>query len=108
MLSNLIGPRIAYKSLCQGTLYSTEEAHKIGLVDYVVNDKIELNNQVMLQSNEWIKNPGREQTKQLLRESNLTRWENERNIDLHKFVTLLEKEETQQRIGLYLQSLKKN
>lgn len=108
MFTSLVGNKVAYKSLCQGLLFSTEESHKIGLIDHVVNDKTALNEQVLSLCNEWIKNPGRGATKTLLRQANLTRWKNERHIDLNEFVTLLEKEETQQRIKLYLQSLKKN
>lgn len=107
MLTDLVGSRVAYKSLCQGTLYSTEESLKLGLIDSIVNDKQTLENEVIFQCNEWTKHSGRAPTKSLLRESNLTRWKKERHIDLDNFVNLIQKEETQQSIKTYLQSLKK-
>jgi enoyl-CoA hydratase/carnithine racemase len=106
MLSDLIGTRLSYFSMCQGTLFTAEEAQEIGLVDVVV-DAAELEQTVEDERRQWTQHPGRAANKLLLRKRNLQRWVNGRGEDLTAFVTLIEKEETQKRIAAYLRSLKK-
>lgn len=106
MMTSLVGPRVAYQALCQGSLYPAEEALQMGFVDRVV-DGNSLQENVQNEIKEWCKHPGRGPTKSLLRRAMLNKWIRERQDDLDEFVSLVSKEETQQRIGAYLQSLKK-
>jgi Delta3-Delta2-enoyl-CoA isomerase len=106
MLSDQIGTRLSYFSVCQGTLFTAEEAQEIGLIDVVVEGG-ELEETVESERRQWTQHPGRGPNKVLLRKRNLKRWVAGREEDLEGFVTLIEKEETQKRIAAYLRSLKK-
>jgi Delta3-Delta2-enoyl-CoA isomerase len=105
MFLDLVGNRVGYTALCQGTLFSPEEALSIGLIDQVVDNSDQLKDATRRVCEEWIRHPGRGPTKALLRGKTRQRWEREREKDLDDFTSLILRAETQQRLGSYLQSL---
>jgi Delta3-Delta2-enoyl-CoA isomerase len=106
MMRDLIGTRLSYLSLCQGTLFTAEEAQELGLIDLIVEPN-ELQAAAEEQCQRWTQFPGRGGNKTTLRKANLTRWIQERGDDLDSFVNIVDSPVTQQRIAAYLQSLKK-
>lgn len=106
MMKDLIGPRLSYLSLCQGTLFTSEEAQELGLIDLIVESN-DLQATVEEQCQQWTQYPGRGANKTNLRKANLARWIREREEDLDGFVSVIDNPVTQQRITAYLQSLKK-
>jgi enoyl-CoA hydratase/carnithine racemase len=106
MMRDLIGTSLSYLSLCQGTLFTAEEAQELGLIDLIVEPN-ELQAAAEEQCQRWTQFPGGGENKTTLRKANLTRWIQERGDDLDSFVNIVDSPVTQQRIAAYLQSLKK-
>lgn len=105
MMADNVGKRVAYTSLSQGTLYTSQEGLGIGLVDVVVSDPSELDDTASTECLKWTSRPGRAALKASLRGPVVTRWKRERGADLDAFLNVLTSPLSQQRIGDYLQSL---
>ncbi|XP_037046690.1 enoyl-CoA delta isomerase 1, mitochondrial-like [Bradysia coprophila] len=108
-LRNTISQREAEKALTFGTLYSTDKALRIGLIDEIANDKAEAIQKCenFLAQFRNVSAMARSFTKTSLRKKDLEELENGREDDFQSFWSRLIQPEVQTQIGEYLQSLKK-
>lgn len=94
---------------CQkGLMLTTEQAHKIGIIDEVVpSDQVEARAQEEIKS--WIKIPeaARQLTKLQMRKPTMDKLLAKREEDIGHFRDLIMRESTQKALGFYLESLKK-
>lgn len=109
MMINLTGNRLAYQALSKGTLFNSDEALKIGLIDSVIQGENidKLRDATQAECEKWLQSPGREETKTMLRQPVLNRWVEQREDDLNQFVNSVSSPVTQVRIRDYLASLSK-
>ncbi|KAG4066931.1 hypothetical protein HA402_007679 [Bradysia odoriphaga] len=108
-LRNTLSQRETEKALTLGTLYNTDEALKIGLVDEIATDKadaIQKCENFLLQYKN-VSPMARSLTKLSLRKQSLEELENSREADMQSFWSNLIEPVNQKRLGEYLQSLKK-
>jgi len=108
-MRNTISNREAEKALTLGTLYSTEEALKIGLIDEIAIDKVKAVERCenFLAQFKNVSPMARAFTKTSLRKKELEELENCREEDFQSFYSNLIEPSVQQRIGEYIQSLKR-
>jgi 3,2-trans-enoyl-CoA isomerase len=103
-----VGRRNAELSLALGTLYSPEEALKIGLVDLVVpQDQVEAKaSEAALQ---WAKIPAqaRVASKTMIRKDRLDRLKASRSQDVERFANFITTEKVQDSLTAYLDMLAK-
>lgn len=108
-LRNTLTKREAEKALTLGTLYNTDEALKIGLVDEIAADKtdaIQKCEDFLVKFN-TVSPMARSFTKNALRKKDLEELANDRQTDYQSFWTNLIEPTNQERLGEYLQGLKK-
>ncbi|KAJ6643143.1 Enoyl-CoA delta isomerase 1, mitochondrial [Pseudolycoriella hygida] len=108
-MRNTVSNREAEKALTLGTLYSTEDALKIGLIDEIAIYKvkaIERCENFLAQFNN-VSSIARSFTKRSLRQKDLEELENCREEDFNIFWSNLIEPSVQKQIGDYMQSLKK-
>jgi len=107
-MRNVISQRHCEKSLQLGTMYTSADALKIGLVDSLVSDTdtVEAARQELLN---WLKVPGyaRQLTKEQMRKPTVERLAARQDQDIENFVSFLLKDSIQKGLGRYLESLKK-
>ena len=106
LMQDTIGKQAAYRAISQGTLYKSEDAVGLGLVDMVV-DSSKIQDEALKECEKWIAIPGRPGNKFNLREETLFRFISERQADIDSFVSNLTEPITQERLGNYLASLSK-
>ncbi|NXF80965.1 ECI1 isomerase, partial [Sclerurus mexicanus] len=105
---NVVGQRIAERSLQLGSLYSAPEALKLGLVDELVPEEklLEKASAVMAQ---WLALPdhARQLTKSMMRKAVLDRLVAHREEDIKYFINFISKESIQKSLRMYMEMLKK-
>lgn len=108
-MRNTMSRREAELALTQGTLFSTEEALKVGLVDEVVASKEEgLAKAVsFLDRFKKISPQARSMTKQALRSKDIMELEDNRLQDVDLFVFAVSQPKVQKGLEVYLEALKK-
>lgn len=108
-MRNTLSRRVAELALTQGTLFSTEEALKVGLVDEVVANKEEgLAKAVsFLDRFKKISPQARSMTKQALRSKDIMELEDNRLQDVDLFVFAVTQPKVQKGLEVYLEALKK-
>lgn len=107
-MRNVISVREAEKALTLGSLYTTEDALNIGLIDEVAADKqdaIKRCEQFLLQFAK-ISPEARAITKSNLRGRDIAELENNREKDLQNFLFFVNQPKVQKGLELYLESLK--
>jgi len=108
-LRNTISNREAEKALTLGTLYNTDEALQIGLIDEIAIDKVKAIERCenFLAQFKKVSPHARSFTKNSLRKKDLEDLENSREEDYKIFWTNLIHPSIQKQLGDYIQSLKK-
>lgn len=106
---NTVGVRQTEMALQLGTLFSPEEALKIGMVDEVAHDLESATALAESKLKEFLKIPGtaRYLSKMSVREPALKQLITNREADINNFVTFAQSAPVQKGLGLYLQSLSK-
>jgi len=108
LMERAIGTRNTELALLAGTLFKSQDAQKIGLVDRVVPlEEVEktATNQLLMLSK--IPQPAYGITKELMRGNTLRKLDSTREEDIQVFVDLIQKPMVQKTIAMYLQQLKK-
>ncbi|XP_046438324.1 enoyl-CoA delta isomerase 1, mitochondrial-like [Daphnia pulex] len=106
---NTIGVRQSERALQLGSLFSPEEALKIGLVDKLVPDMETATAVAEAELKEFLQIPGmaRYLSKMKIREAAIKDLSETREADLNQFVNFAKTDAVQKGLGLYLQSLAK-
>lgn len=101
--------RVAERALMLGTMFSTEEALRVGLVDEVADDKEDALRRcaAFLEQYRAVSPVARALSKQSLRREALDQLRNNREGDLDLFVFAVTQPKTQAALGSYLEKLKK-
>lgn len=106
LLVRTVGHRCAEKSLALGSLYKSNEALNIGLVDEIHDDVLA---RAMAVSSIWAKVPthARQSSKMLTRQKVVDELKSRRQEDLEIFTKFILNSEVQKNLTKYLASLKK-
>lgn len=107
-MRNVISIRDTEKALTLGTMFSTDEALKIGLIDEVAESKedaIKRSEAFLLQFAK-VSPDARAITKKNLRGKDIAQLENNREADIENFLFFVNQPKVQKGLELYLQSLK--
>ncbi|XP_046654971.1 enoyl-CoA delta isomerase 1, mitochondrial-like [Daphnia pulicaria] len=106
---NTIGVRQSERALQLGSLFSPEEALKIGLVDKLVPDMETATAVAEAELKEFLQIPGmaRYLSKMRIREAAIKDLSETREADLNQFVNFAKTDAVQKGLGLYLQNLAK-
>lgn len=109
LMKTIIAAKEAERTLLFGTIYSAQDALKIGMVDELATDKNDsiAKCEAYLMKFNAIPPQARNNTKQLSRQSLLDYMRTQREKDLEEFVASVMNEEAQHVIKKYLESLKK-
>uniref|UniRef100_A0A8C3CVM7 Enoyl-CoA delta isomerase 1 n=1 Tax=Cairina moschata TaxID=8855 RepID=A0A8C3CVM7_CAIMO len=93
---NVVGHRVAERSLQLGSLHSAPEAHKIGLVDELVPEE-KLKDRATAVMQQWLALPdhARQLTKTMMRKAVLDRLVAHREEDVQNFISFISKESIQ-------------
>lgn len=107
-MRNVIGERQAEKALIAGTMFSSEEALKIGLVDEIATDREDLMNRAnkFLQSQLGLPALARRTVKSGFRKHTLNRLLTGREADTKYFIDFIFQPKVQETLEMYLKSLK--
>lgn len=108
-MKNVLPTRQAESALTLGTMFSTDEAHKVGLVDEIATDKADALarcEKFLLQFAKISPN-ARALTKQIFRGKDLAALEKNREADLQWFLTASGDPKVQKSLEMYLESMKK-
>ncbi|NXR14394.1 ECI1 isomerase, partial [Semnornis frantzii] len=105
---NVVGHRVAERSLQLGSLHPAPEAHKIGLVDELVPEE-NLQERAAAVMAQWLALPdhARQLTKSMMRRAVLDRLVAHREEDIQNFTTFISKESIQKSLRMYMEMLKK-
>ncbi|NXH16667.1 ECI1 isomerase, partial [Bucco capensis] len=105
---NVVGHRVAERSLQLGSLHPAPEAHKIGLVDELVPEE-KLQERAAAVMAEWLALPdhARQITKSMMRKAVLDRLVAHREEDIQNFINFISKEPIQKSLHIYMEMLKK-
>lgn len=107
-MQNVMSVRDTEKALTLGSMFSTDEALKIGLIDEVATDKqdaIKRCEQFLLQFAK-VSPDARALTKLNCRGKDLAKLEKNREADLQTFLSFVNNPKVQKGLELYLESLK--
>lgn len=107
-MRNVLSARETEKALTLGTMFTTDEAAKIGLIDEVASDKadaIKRCEKFLLQFAK-VSADARALTKKTLRAKDIAELENNREQDLQKFIFFVNMPKVQKGLELYLEALK--
>lgn len=107
-MRNVMSVRDTEKALTLGTMFSTDDALKVGLIDEVAADKqdaIKRCEEFLVQFSK-VSYDARAITKKNLRGKDLAELENDREGDLQTFLFYVNQPKVQKGLELYLQSLK--
>lgn len=109
LMKTILEIRHAEKTLLLGTIYSSQDALKIGMIDELAVDKNDAIKkcEVFLQKFNKIPPKARSNTKNLVRNAVLDYMHTQRKKDLEEFVASVMCEEAQTAIKIYLESLSK-
>lgn len=106
---NIISPRHTEAAFTLATIFNTEEAHKLGLVDDIAEDK----NEAIQKSLSYLKrfntipSGARAQTKNTFRKRGLELFNTDREGDINNFVNFVQNPETQKQLSAALKMLRK-
>lgn len=106
---NTIGTRQTELALMLGTLFTSEQAKAIGLVDEVLGEREEVvaaAHRVALQLAR-IPREARHVTKMLMRQPTLDKLTSDKQGDIDHFTTFIQQPQIQKPMGMYLEALKK-
>ncbi|NWI11463.1 ECI1 isomerase, partial [Crypturellus soui] len=105
---NVVGHRIAERSLQLGTLYPTPEALQLGIVDELVPQE-KLQDKAAAVLAQWLALPdhARQITKSMMRKSVLDRLVTHQEEDVQHFVSFIAKESIQKSLRKYMEMLRK-
>ncbi|NXN12630.1 ECI1 isomerase, partial [Indicator maculatus] len=105
---NVVGHRVAERSLQLGSLHPAAEAHKIGLVDELVPEE-KLQERAVAVMAQWLALPdhARQLTKSMMRKAVLDRLVAHREEDIQNFISFISKESIQKSLRMYMEMLKK-
>lgn len=110
MAKDLMGLPAAYRAISIGVLFKGAEAVNVGLVDKMLGPEEgvdKLRAAALEECELWISKPGRSAAKKRYRADMLARWHAGREADKQIFMSSILDPLTQQRLGQYLDSLKK-
>jgi len=108
LMERAIGVRRTEHALLAGTLFKSQDAQQIGLIDEVVPlDKVQERALAQLAALSKIPQPAYGITKQLMRGASLKKLDACRESDIATFVNLIELPIVQKAMGAYLKMLKK-
>jgi Delta3-Delta2-enoyl-CoA isomerase len=107
-MRNVLPRRVAEKSLTMGTMFSTEEALQIGLIDEVATDKADAIQKCVgfLNNFKKVSPEARGLTKQSFRNKDIQELEDNRAQDVELFAFAVNQKKVQQGLEVYMQSLK--
>jgi len=107
-MKNTISARDAESALTLGTLFNSEEALRIGLIDEIAADKADAlsKSEAFLNRFKTIPPMARALTKQTLRIKEIQELEDNRSQDVELFVALATHPKAQQSLGMYIEALK--
>ncbi|NXL95883.1 ECI1 isomerase, partial [Alectura lathami] len=105
---NVVGHRIAERSLQLGLLHPATEAHKLGLVDELVPEEKLLDRAAAVMA-QWLALPdhARQLTKSMMRKAVLDRLAAHREEDIQRFISFTTKDSIQKSLRMYMEMLKK-
>ncbi|XP_014289677.1 enoyl-CoA delta isomerase 1, mitochondrial isoform X2 [Halyomorpha halys] len=108
-MKNVIGVRQAEKALIAGTMFSSEQAAQIGLVDELATDREDLLKKAhnFLDGQLGLPPLARRTVKVGIRKDTLSRLVNGREADTKYFIDFIFQPKVQESLEMYLQSLKK-
>lgn len=108
-MRNVLPPRLAERALTLGSMFSTDEALKIGLIDDVANDKADAlaKCEKFLAQFAKISPDARAITKKQFRSKDIADLETRREEDLQLFLFVVNQPKVQKGLEIYLESLKK-
>lgn len=108
-MANILPTRVTENALTLGTMFSTDEAFKIGLVDELAADKAEAiaKCEKFLGQFRKISPEARALTKLTLRSKAISELEESRDQDVQMFAFAVNMPQVQKGLGLYMESLKK-
>jgi len=106
---NTIGVRQTELSLMLGTLYNTEQALRIGMVDEMVADREEVLASAHRVASQLAKIPSeaRHISKMIMRQPTLDKLTSDKEGDIDHFCNFIVQPQIQKPMGLYLEALKK-
>lgn len=107
-MRNVLSVRDTEKALTLGSMFKTDEALKIGLIDEIASDKqdaLKRSEQFLLQFAK-VSPDARALTKKSFRGKDLADLENAREEDLQQFLFFVNQPKVQKGLELYLESLK--
>lgn len=109
LTKNIISARQTEMALTNGTLFTTEEALNIGLVDEIANEKLEALQKCLkfLKKSSKVSQIARAQTKQFFRKSVIDLLEGDREKDIEAFVTFIQNPGTQKMLSAFLKPPRK-
>jgi Delta3-Delta2-enoyl-CoA isomerase len=107
-MKNTISPRRTEMALTLGTLFKTDEALRIGLIDEIAKDKAEAIAKCEAYLHKFDKMPrhGRDMTKISIREADIEQLQRNRESDIESFVVNVNNEKIQKSLGMYVSYLK--
>lgn len=107
-IKNVIGQRESERALQLGTLFTSDDALKIGLVDDVVPE-LSVVQHAKDEISKWLKVPAyaRQLTKQALRKPTVDKLMSRQNEDIENFINFVTKDSIQKGLAKYLESLKR-
>ncbi|NXU48823.1 ECI1 isomerase, partial [Turnix velox] len=105
---NVVGHRIAERSLQLGSLHPAPEALKLGIVDELVPEE-KLQEKTRAVMAQWLALPdhARQLTKAMMRKTVLDRFIAHREEDIQNFISFTSKESIQKSLRMYMEMLKK-
>ncbi|NXD62448.1 ECI1 isomerase, partial [Eolophus roseicapillus] len=105
---NVVGQRVAERSLQLGSLYPAPEALKFGIVDELVPEE-KLQEKATAVMAQWLALPdhARQITKSMMRKTVLDRLVAHREEDIKNFISFVSKESIQKSLRMYMEMLKK-
>lgn len=108
-MRNTVSSRVAEAALTAGTLFTTEEALKAGMIDEIGLDKADALTrcETFLGRFKKISPVARALTKQQFRLKEIRELEDNRAADIDNFVAATNNPKVQQSLGLYIEALKK-
>lgn len=108
-MRNTVSNRVAEMALTEGTLFTTEEALKVGLIDEIAHDKPEALGKCEKFLDKFKKIPpqARGLSKQLFRNEEIKELQSRRDADIKAFVMAASHPKVQESLGIYIESLKK-
>lgn len=107
-MRNVLPPRQAESALTLGTMFSTDQALKVGLIDEIATDKedaLARCEKFLLQFDK-VSMDARAITKKSFRSKDIADLETRRDEDLQLFVFVVNQPKVQKGLELYLESLK--